>query len=79
LLGQYSTRCWRGPIFVTVSHQEEDWADVVPADPPEDSRPVTDHFLYVVREAVHAVEPAHAGRLHEHHEEYRNSWPINVQ
>lgn len=76
---KYGTRFRREPVSVAVAHQEEDWADIVPADPPEDSWSVTDHLLYVAREAVHAVEPTHAGRLDEHHEEYRDSWAIHVQ
>lgn len=63
----------------SVAHQEEDWTDVIPADPPEDSWPVTNHLLYVMREAVHSVEPTYPGRFHEHHEQDRDSRAIHVQ
>lgn len=58
--------------------QEEERADVLPADAPENPRPVAEHLLHVAREVVGAVEPADAGCLHEYHEEDGQTRAVDV-
>lgn len=62
-----------------MTHQEEDWADVGPADAPEDPWRVTDHLLDVMRETIHSIEPAHPCRFHKHHEEDGDSRTVDVE
>lgn len=66
-------------IFIQVTDQQEDRAYVAPAEPPEESRSVSQHALDVGGEPVHAVNPADSGRLHEHHKQDSQAWPVHIQ
>lgn len=59
-------------------NQQKHWADVRPADAPENARPVADHLLDVRGEVVDAVEPEHAGRFDEDNEQYGQPRSVHV-
>lgn len=64
---------------IQITDQQEDRADVAPAEPPEESGSVSQHALDVRGEPVHTVNPADSGRLHKHHKQDSQAWPVHVQ